>query len=201
MSKPSAPAPIQALIQSLCKLPGLGPRSAQRIAYHLLQNDRDNAFSLAVALSEALSNLKHCHECNNFSEHSVCELCADPNRDPSLLCVVEMPADLAMLEQTQTYKGLYYVMMGRISPLDGVGPKELKLSHFLTRVSNETVKEVILATNFTAEGEASAYTLSELIKGKGLKISRLSKGLPLGAELDLIDAGTVAHAMLERKPY
>ena len=194
-------SPLEHLIGALRCLPGVGPRSAQRMAYHLLQNDRNGAQDLTAALTRALNQLRHCARCNNFSEAPICDRCADPQRQTELLCVVEMPADLGALEQTRSYKGLYYVLMGHLSPLDGIGPKELKFEQFLDRVMDGSVKEVILATNFTTEGEATAHTLAEMLKPRGLIVSRLSRGVPVGGELELTDAGTVAHALLERRPY
>jgi recombination protein RecR len=194
-----SPSSLDELIDALRCLPGVGPKSAQRMAYHLLQRDQGGAARLARALHEALTVLRHCERCNTFTEAPVCQRCANPQRDRSLLCVVEMPADLAMVEQTQAYKGLYYVLMGRLSPLDGIGPRELKLEKLIARATDGDVREVILATNFTNEGEATAHLISELLVPRGLKVSRLSRGVPVGGELEHTDSGTIAQALMERR--
>ena len=181
----STPSSLDVLIEALRCLPGVGPKSAQRMAFHLLQRDQRGAARLATALGHALEVLRHCSRCNTFCEDEVCARCASPQRDASQLCVVEMPSDLAMLEQTHSYHGLYYVLMGRLSPLDGIGPRELGLEKFLGRACDGVVQEVILATNFTAEGEATAHYASELLKARGLKVSRIARGLPAGGELEL----------------
>jgi len=190
---------LDELIAALRCLPGVGPRSAQRMAWHLLQRDRKGASRLTQALECSLARLRHCERCNGFSEEDVCALCANPRRDASRLCVVETPADLAMIEQTQTYDGLYYVLMGRLSPLDGIGPRELGLDRLLARAGNGEVKEVILATNFTNEGEVTAHTLAALLSARGLAVSRLSRGVPVGGELENTDIGTIAQALAERR--
>lgn len=194
-----SPSSLDELIDALRCLPGVGPKSAQRMAYHLLQRDQGGAARLAHALHEALTVLRHCELCNTFAESTVCQRCANPQRDRSLLCVVEMPADLAMVEQTQAYNGLYYVLMGRLSPLDGIGPRELKLDKLIARATDGEVREVILATNFTNEGEATAHMISELLVPRGLKVSRLSRGVPVGGELEHTDSGTIAQALMERR--
>lgn len=196
----SSPSSLEELIESLRCLPGVGPKSAQRMAYHLLQRDQKGAQRLAHALDHAVKVLRHCARCNNFSEEDVCERCASPRRDQSLLCVVEMPADLNMMEQTHAYSGLYYVLMGRISPLDGIGPKELRLDRLLARAGDGVVKEVIVATNFTNEGEATAHYLGEVLRARNLRVSRIARGLPVGGELEHTDAGTIAQALIERRP-
>lgn len=193
------PSSLQGLIEALRVLPGVGPKSAQRMAYHLLEHARDGAMRLSTSLHDALERVQHCEQCNTFTEDTVCELCASPRRDPSLLCVVESPADQLRMEQTQTYAGMYYVLLGRLSPLDGIGPKELRLERLLRRADNGQVKEVILATNFTAEGEATAHYLSETLKQKGLRVSRIARGLPVGGELEYVDSGTLAQAFIERR--
>src|SRR3982750_887944 len=174
------PAALDELIQSLRCLPGVGPKSAQRMAYHLLQRDPKGAERLSRSLGDALSRIRHCGRCNTFTEAEICGLCGSPRRDASLLCVVESPGDLLMMEQSQSYAGLYFVLMGRLSPLDGIGPKEIHLDRLAKRASDGIVKEVILATNFTVEGEATAHYISELLTGKGLKITRIARGLPVG---------------------
>lgn len=179
-------------------LPNVGPRSAQRMAYHLLQRDRAGALRLAQALHQAASQLQHCRDCNNFSDQEVCPLCADTARDDTQVCVVEMPADLLMLEQTQSYRGRYFVLMGRLSPLDGVGSRQLQLEKLLHRVQSQPC-EVILATNFTVEGDATAHYLATLLQARGVRVSRIARGLPIGGELEQVDAGTLAQAVLERR--
>lgn len=192
---------LDELIEALRCLPGVGPKSAQRMAYHLLQRDRMGAGRLARALGSALERLHHCERCNNFTEEGVCARCQSPRRDATQLCVVEMPIDLNSMEQTQAFHGLYYVLMGRLSPLDGIGPRELAFERLLNRATDGVVKEVILATNFTNEGEATAHFLSELLHARGLKVSRMARGLPVGGELEFSDAITVAQAFIERRDY
>lgn len=193
------PPALEHLIESLRCLPGVGPKSALRMAYYLLQRDRKGANNLANALSTALETVGHCQLCNNFSEQPTCSLCASEKRDVSILCVVEMPTDVMMLEQTQSYNGLYFVLMGRLSPLDGVGPKEINLDKLIKRAQNGTVKEVVLATNYTVEGEATAHYIIELLKAREIKVSRIARGLPMGGEIEYVDSGTLAQAIVERK--
>lgn len=193
------PPALELLIESLRCLPGVGPKSALRMAYYLLQRDRKGASNLANALSTALQTVGHCQLCNNFSEQPTCSLCASEKRDASTLCVVEMPTDVMMLEQTQSYNGLYFVLMGRLSPLDGVGPKEINLDKLIKRAQNGTVKEVVLATNYTVEGEATAHYIIELLKAREIKVSRIARGLPMGGEIEYVDSGTLAQAIVERK--
>lgn len=180
-------------------LPGVGPRSAQRMAYHLLQHDRGGAEELSRALSEALARLRHCAMCNNFTEDEVCALCRSPRRDRSTLCVVETPADLAMVEQTAAYSGMYFVLLGRLSPLDGVGPRDIGLERLLERANGGEVKEVVLATNFTNEGEATAHYVAEMLKARDVRVSRIARGVPLGGELEYVDAGTLSQALQDRR--
>ncbi|MGB9107734.1 MAG: recombination mediator RecR [Telluria sp.] len=187
------------LTEALRRLPGVGPKSAQRMAFHLLQHDREGAAMLSRALYQAVEAVHHCAMCNTFSELEVCELCADPDRDHALLCVVETPADQLMIEQTLTYKGLYFVLMGRLSPLDGIGPRDLHLDKLVNRAADGVVSEVVLATNFTNESEATAHYISEMLKARGLRVSRLARGVPVGGELEYVDAGTIARAMLDRR--
>jgi recombination protein RecR len=194
------PAPLEELIQSLRCLPGVGPKSAQRMAYHLLQRDVKGAERLAGALTHAVGRIRHCGRCNTFTEAETCTLCASARRDATLLCVVESPGDLLMMEQSQSYAGLYFVLMGRLSPLDGIGPREIHLDRLARRATDGTVQEVILATNFTVEGEATAHYISEMLADKGLKITRIARGLPVGGELEHVDSGTLAQAVLERRP-
>jgi recombination protein RecR len=195
-----AASALEELIDALRCLPGVGPRSAQRMAYHLLQHDQDGAQRLAAALGRALGRIRRCSRCNTFTEEELCGLCASPKRDPRLLCVVEMPADLAVMEQTLAYKGLYFVLMGRLSPIDGVGPKEVGLDRLVARACDGVVKEVILATNFTNEGEATAHYIGEMLRSRGLEITRIARGIPVGGELEYVDAGTLAQAYYERRP-
>jgi recombination protein RecR len=193
------PSGLEALIEALRCLPGIGPKSAQRMAYHLLQHDRRGAQRLGAALIEALNSVRHCKRCNTFTEGEICERCASPRRDPSLLCVVETPVDMNMMEQTHAYQGLYYVLMGRISPLDGVGARELGLEHLLSRIQDGLVREVILATNFTNEGEATAHYITAMLKPKGISVTRIARGVPVGGELEYVDSGTLAQALRERR--
>ncbi|QWT45167.1 recombination mediator RecR [Azospira inquinata] len=190
---------LDGLVAALRCLPGVGPKSAQRMAFHLLQQDRQGAQRLVGALQDALQRLRHCARCNTLTEQEVCERCASPKRDASLLCVVETPVDMNMVEQTLAYNGLYYVLMGRLSPLDGLGPKDLGLDRLLTRADDGTVQEVILATNYTNEGEATAHYLGELLKARGLKVSRIARGVPVGGELEFVDPGTLAQALRDRR--
>jgi recombination protein RecR len=194
------PPALAALVDALRILPGVGPKSAARMAYHLLQRDRKGAARLGEALTNALDRLRPCARCNNYSETEVCETCANPRRDHRLLCVVEMPVDLNRMEETHAYKGLYFVLMGRLSPLDGIGPREIGLDRLLKRAQDGVTEEVILATNFTVEGEATAHYLGELLKGRGLRVSRIARGLPAGGELEHVDGMTIAQAYLDRKP-
>lgn len=195
------PTSLDELIEALRCLPGVGPKSAQRMAYHLLQHDPRGAERLSLALTRSLDTLRHCSRCNNFAESEICERCASSRRDASLLCVVEMPVDLNTMEQTHAFSGLYYVLMGRLSPLDGVGPRELAFDRLLGRAADGVVREVILATNLTNEGEATAHYLAELLHARGLKVSRIARGMPVGGELEYADAATVAQAMIERREY
>ena len=197
MTRP--PAALDALVAALKRLPGVGPRSAQRYAYHLLQHDRDGAEQLASALIDATARIRHCTRCNTFTEHEVCETCASPRRDPAKLCVVETPADQVTVEQTLAFDGLYFVLMGRLSPLDGVGPNEIHFDRLLARATDGVVREVILATNFTQEGEATAHYIGEMLRARGLKVSRLARGVPVGGELEYVDAATVAQALRDRR--
>ena len=192
-------ATLESLIEALRCLPGVGPKSAQRMAYHLLQHDREGAVRLAFAVDAAISRIQHCERCNAYTETPVCERCQSDRRDASVLCVVETPVDLNMIEQTQAFNGLYFVLMGRISPLDGLGPRNLRLDQLVARASDGVVREVILATNFTNEGEATAHFVSELLKKQGLKVSRIARGVPVGGELEFVDSGTLAQALRERR--
>ena len=190
---------LDALIQALRRLPGVGVKSAQRMAFHLLQHDRAGAEQLSRALHEAVGAVHHCARCHTFTEAEVCSTCLDPARDPTRLAVVETPADQAALERTEAFKGLYFVLMGRLSPLDGVGPKDIGLQKLMERATDGTVQEVILATSFNAEGEATAYVISETLKSRGVHVTRLARGIPVGSELEYVDLGTIAHALVDRR--
>ncbi len=193
------PSSLEELIDALRCLPGVGPKSAQRMAYHLLQRDHPGAQRLGNALTAALERIRHCEKCNSFAEEAVCGLCRSPRRDAALLCVVETPGDLLMMEQAQCYQGLYFVLMGSLSPLDGIGPKDIHLDRLIERATDGVVREVILATNFTVEGEATAHYVGELLRARGIKVTRIARGLPVGGELEHVDSGTLAQAVLERR--
>jgi recombination protein RecR len=190
---------LQGLVEALRRLPGVGQKSAQRMAFHLLQHDRAGAQQLAQALSESLQRIRHCERCHTFSEQLLCGTCGDAGRDARLLCVVETPADQAAMERTGSYQGLYFVLMGRLSPLDGVGVADIGIHALLERARSAEVQEVILATSFTAEGEATAHVLDEALRARGLKVSRLARGVPAGSELEHVDLSTIAHALVDRR--
>ncbi|MCA3251216.1 MAG: recombination mediator RecR [Pseudomonadota bacterium] len=190
---------LEGLIEALRRLPGVGPRSAQRMAWHLLQHDRAGAARIADALTAALSKMRHCTRCHTFTESDVCATCSDPRRDPTQLAVVETPADQAALERSGGYKGLYFVLMGRFSPLDGVGAADLGAGRLLDRAGDGVVREVILATGFSAEGELTAQALMAALKARGLKVTRLARGVPAGSELEFVDLGTIAYALVDRR--
>jgi recombination protein RecR len=194
----SEPA-LAALIDALRRLPGVGDKSARRMALHLLQHDRAGAQRLAMALQAAVANVRHCARCHTFTESEICGICADTGRNARLLCVVETPADQAAMERTGSYDGFYFVLMGRLSPLDGIGVRDIGLQSLLSRVAEGGVEEVIVATNFTAEGEATAHAVSEMLKSRGLLVTRLSRGVPVGSELEYVDLGTIAHALIDRR--
>lgn len=193
------PPILDALTDALKRLPGVGPKSAQRFAYHLLQHDRDGASMLGRTLTEALGRIRHCERCNTFTDTPVCETCSSPARDASVLCVVETPSDQLMVEQTLAFNGLYFVMMGRLSPLDGIGPREIHFERLLARACDGVVREVVLATNFTQEGEATAHYVGQMLRARGLKVSRLARGVPIGSELEYVDASTIAQALRDRR--
>jgi len=190
---------IEGLKQALRRLPGVGPKSAQRMAFHLLARDRDGARQIAEALRVALERVGHCRRCNDFSEAEICPLCASPRRDRSLLCVVESPADLSSIEQSSAYHGQYFVLMGKLSPLDGIGPDELGIDRLEALLDEGQVKEVILATNLTVEGEATAHYISELARNRGIRATRIAYGVPVGGELEYTDRGTLARALTGRR--
>ena len=202
---------LEGLTQALRKLPGVGAKSAARMAFHLLQHDRPGALQIARALDHAVQSIRHCALCNTLTEQDVCVTCANPQRDRSKLCVVETPADQAALERTLAYRGLYFVLMGKLSPLDGVGPNDIGLQKLFDRVVprdedgqplavvSREVQEVILATNFTAEGEATAHVIGQTLKSCGVQVTRLARGVPVGSELEYVDLGTIAHALTDRR--
>jgi recombination protein RecR len=196
---------LELLVQSLRRLPGVGVRSAQRMAFHLLQHDRSGAQQLARALEQAVASVRHCSVCHTFTEQDVCPTCLDPQRDRGLLCVVESPADQAAMERTGAYRGLYFVLMGKLSPLDGIGPQDIGLQQLLDRIDGVPgdgglpVREVILATSFTAEGEATAHVIAQALKARGVQVTRLARGVPVGSELEYVDLGTIAHALVDRR--
>jgi recombination protein RecR len=190
---------LDALVQALQRLPGVGVKSAQRMAFHLLQHDRDSAARLAQALSSALARMRHCSRCHTFTEDSVCPTCLDPQRDGRLLCVVETPADQAAMERSGGYRGLYFVLMGRIRPLEGVGVHDIGVAELLARCDEGGVEEIILATGFTAEGEVTAHALATVLRARGLRVTRLARGVPAGSELEYVDLGTIAHALADRR--
>lgn len=190
---------LEGLIDALRRLPGVGQKSAQRMAFHLLQHDREGADRLARALQHATTAMRHCSRCHTFTQAEVCGTCSDASRDTRLLCVVETPADQAALERSGSYRGQYFVLMGRLSPLDGIGVNALEARQLLDRATDGVVEEVILATGFTAEGEATAHALGEALRARGLRVTRLARGVPAGSELEYVDLGTIAHALVDRR--
>jgi recombination protein RecR len=202
---------LEGLVQALRKLPGVGVKSAARMAFHLLGHDRQAALQIARALEHAVASIKHCDLCNTLTEQDICRTCSNAQRDRSKLCVVETPADQAALERTLAYRGLYFVLMGKLSPLDGIGPHDIGLQKLFDRVvpkdaagllmpvEGREVQEVILATNFTAEGEATAHVISQALKSRGVQVTRLARGVPVGSELEYVDLGTIAHALVDRR--
>lgn len=195
----SAAPSLDVLVQALRRLPGVGVRSAQRMAAHLLQNDRAGARQLARALEQAVDSVRHCARCHSFTESEVCATCLDDRRDASKLAVVETPADQAALERTGVFRGRYFVLLGRLSPLDGVGPDAVGLPALIERASDGMVNEVIIATSFTAEGEATAHAIAQALQARDIATTRLARGVPAGSELEFVDLGTIAHALAERR--
>ena len=191
--------PLETLVEALKILPGVGPKSALRLTYFLLQRNRSGAKNLSEKISNALEQLMHCELCNNFSEEPVCSICSSDIRDKNTICIVEMPTDLLMLEETHSYDVLYFILMGRLSPLDGIGPNDIHLSKLIKRIKISNIKEIILATNFTVEGNATAQYIKELFKDVDIKTSRIARGLPMGGEIEYVDSGTLAQAIVERK--
>ena len=190
---------IEALIDGLRHLPGVGPKSAQRMTLYLLERDREGAQTIADVITDALAKVKNCQQCSNFTELDVCEICVDPKRDPTTLCVVEAPVDVMAIEQSGSYRGHYYVLMGHLSPIDGIGPEQLGLDALCERFGTGEIKEVILATNPTVEGEATAYYISQRARDAAITVSRIAHGVPLGGELEYTDASTLAHALTGRR--
>ena len=190
---------IDGLIEALRCLPGVGPRTAQRMTWHLLERNRDAGRRLAIALSETMDRVGHCRECRTFTEREVCAVCSNPRRDRARICVVENPADVARIETGTDYRGVYFVLMGALSPLDGIGPSELKLEQLARRLATDDVAELILATGATAEGEATAHYLAEMAREHSVKATRLAQGVPLGGDLEYVDSGTLAHAFSGRR--
>jgi recombination protein RecR len=197
--RPSSGSALQTLIDALRRLPSVGEKSAQRMAFHLLQRDREGAALIARALVDAAERVGHCTRCHTFTEAPVCATCADARRNATQLCVVESPADLAALERTGTYRGQYFVLMGRISPLDGIGPADIAAAELIERASDGSVQEVILALSFTAEGDATAHALAQVLRSRGLSVTRLARGVPAGSELEYVDLSTIAHALVDRR--
>lgn len=190
---------LEALKQALRRLPGVGPKSAQRMAFHLLERDRDGAGQIARALTHALERVAHCRRCNNFSEAELCAVCSSPRRDPSLLCVVESPSDLVSLDQAGVFNGMYFVLMGRLSPLDGIGPEQIGIPRLEALLDEGVIKEVVLATNLTVEGEATAHYIGELVRRRNIRATRIAYGVPVGGELEYTDRSTLARALSGRR--
>lgn len=195
---------IDQLIESFRRLPGVGPKSAQRMALHFLERDRNGGKALAEALQAAMDGVGHCSRCRTLAEDDLCRICQNPARDQQVLCVVETPADVFAVEQTASYKGQYFVLMGHLSPIDGIGPEEIGISQLVDMVTSNDVTEVILATNPTVEGEATAYYIAEQLKSpalkeRGLRVSRIAHGVPVGGELEYIDGGTLMHSFSGRQ--
>ncbi|MEY4747941.1 MAG: hypothetical protein RIQ60_155 [Pseudomonadota bacterium] len=192
-------AALEGLIDALRRLPGVGQKSAQRMAYHLLQHDREGASDLARALAEAVAEVRHCRRCNTFTEDALCVTCLDGARDAAQLCVVETPADQAVMERTGSYHGYYFVLMGRLSPLDGIGAHEIGLPALIERALDGLVQELVVATGFTAEGEVTAQVIAQALRPHGVRVTRLARGVPVGSELEYVDLGTIAHAFADRR--
>lgn len=190
---------VEQLIQALCIMPGIGQKSAQRIAFQLLQRDRDGARFLGQTLLDAMERVKNCRRCRNLTEDQVCHICEDSRRDQTILCVVESPIDVMALEQATDYQGLYFVLMGRLSPLDGIGPEDIGMDLLAERIRDDDIHEIILATNPTVEGEATAFYISDLAREADIPCTSIAHGVPLGGELEYIDKGTIAHAFSGRR--
>lgn len=199
----SAPRSMTDAVDALRRLPGVGIKSASRMLMHLLQHDPAGALEIARALQAAVGSLRHCSQCHTFTDQEICTTCADASRDRSRLCVVETPADQAAMERTGAFDGLYFVLMGKLSPLDGLGPEKIGVHALIQRLDShaqsDPIREVILATSFTAEGEITAHFLSQAIQARGISVSRLARGIPIGSELEYVDLSTIAHAMVDRR--
>ncbi len=189
---------LEALVHALAVLPGVGPRSARRMAHYLLYQHKEDAQRLAHTLLKSSEDIQHCQACNNFADDMLCHICSNPKRDERLLCVVEMPMDVYSMEQSQTYQGKYFVLMGRLSPLDRVQPQDIAFASCLVRAQDVKLEEVILATSFTTEGEVTAHYLNKMLEDLPIKISRLASGIPSGSELEYVDTYTIAHALMTR---
>lgn len=192
---------VNQLIEALRCLPSVGPKSAQRMAYHLLERDRNGAENLSAVIARAVKDVGHCEQCRSLSEDNVCDICASTNRDRSLLCIVETPSDVQVIEQSTNFKGLFFVLMGHLSPLDGIGPEEIGLIQLASRLDLGEIKEVVLATNFTVEGEATAHYISEMVNSRGLIASRIAHGVPVGGELEYVNSSTLSHAFSGRQIF
>ncbi len=192
---------VSQLIEALRCLPGVGPKSAQRMAYYLLERDRQGASQLSEVLARAVKEVGHCQTCRSLSEQPVCDVCASPRRDRSLLCIVESPADMQVIEQATEYNGLFFVLMGHLSPLDGIGPEDIGLDLLARRLDEGEVREVVLATNFTVEGEATAHYISEMVKSRAITASRIAHGVPVGGELEYVNSSTLSRAFSSRQVF
>jgi len=192
---------VNQLIEALRCLPGVGPKSAQRMAYQLLERDRSGAENLSVILAKAVKEVGHCEQCRSLSELKLCDICESTNRDRSVLCIVETPSDVQVIEQSTNYKGLFFVLMGHLSPLDGIGPEEIGLDLLAKRLDHDEIKEVVLATNFTVEGEATAHYISEMVNSRNITASRIAHGVPVGGELEYVNSSTLSHAFTGRQVF
>lgn len=195
------PSLLEQLIEALRCLPGVGPKSAQRMALHLLERERKGGLRLSAVLADAMQRIGRCKQCRDLTEHEICAICANPRRDRSVLCVVESPVDVLAIEQATAFQGTYFVLLGRLSPLDGIGPEELGLDELDDRFASEPPAELIIATNPTVEGEATAYYLNQMAEARGIRVSRIAHGVPLGGELEYIDQSTLAHAFGGRQAF
>ena len=195
------PRSVEVLKTALQRLPGVGPKSAQRMAFHLLERDREGGRQIGEAIRLALSRVNHCERCNNFSETQLCPICSSAKRDASRLCVIETPADLEAIEQAGVYQGMYFVLMGHLSPLDDIGPDQLGIDQLMALLDREEIAEVILATNLTIEGQATADFLLDILQGKSINVTRLARGLPMGGELEYMDPGTLNQAFSDRRSF
>ena len=192
---------VNQLIEALRCLPGVGPKSAQRMAYYLLERDRSGAENLSAVLAKAAKEVGHCEQCRSLSEQKVCDICISSNRDRTLLCIVETPSDVQVIEQSTNFNGLFFVLMGHLSPLDGIGPEEIGLGLLAKRLDLGEIKEVVLATNFTVEGEATAHYISEMVNSRNITASRIANGVPVGGELEYVNRSTLSHAFTGRQVF